>query len=186
LFVAHWLIPVSYLSHQLTDFCKRSIEENLNVAQISERSGLGLDFVLHNLAYALLAPDIEESLNAPDTDEAFAAPKVVTLTLDESQRAAAHSAHTPLLVAAGPGTGKTSTLVGRILHLLAEDVAPDKIVALTFSNKAGEEMRERVERLTPDAAPKIWIGTFHAFGLELLRRYWQEAVLPPRARARSG
>src|SRR5947209_10319398 len=43
-------------------------------------------------------------------------------------------------------------------------------------------MRERVERFALDAAPKIWIGTFHAFGLELLRRYWQEAALPPRAR----
>ncbi|MDT4896444.1 MAG: ATP-dependent helicase UvrD/PcrA [Acidobacteriota bacterium] len=158
------------------------VEENLNAAQISERSGLGLDFVLHSLAYALLAPNIEESLNAPDTDEASAISDATALTLDESQRAAAHSAHTPLLVAAGPGTGKTRTLVGRILHLLDEDVAPDKIVALTFSNKAGEEMRERFERLAPDAAPKIWIGTFHAFGLELLRRYWQQAALPPRAR----
>lgn len=158
------------------------VEENLNAAQISERSGLGLDFVLHSLAYALLAPDIEESLSAPDTDEAFAEPDAAALTLDESQRAAAHSTHTPLLVAAGPGTGKTRTLVGRILHLLKEDVGPNKIVALTFSNKAGEEMRERVERFAPDAAPKIWIGTFHAFGLELLRRYWKEAALPPRAR----
>ncbi|MGB9177956.1 MAG: UvrD-helicase domain-containing protein, partial [Pyrinomonadaceae bacterium] len=158
------------------------VEENLNAAQISERSGLGLDFVLHSLAYALLAPDIADSLNAPDTDEASAVSDAAALTLDESQRAAAHSAHTPLLVAAGPGTGKTRTLVGRVLHLLDEGVAPDEIVALTFSNKAGEEMRERVERLAPDAAPKIWIGTFHAFGLELLRRYWQEAALPPRAR----
>lgn len=158
------------------------VEENLNAAQISECSGLALDFVLHNLAYALLAPDVEDSLTAPDTDEAFAALDAVTLTLDESQRAAAYSAHTPLLVAAGPGTGKTRTLVGRILYLLNEGVAPDKIVALTFSNKAGEEMRERVERFAPDATPKIWIGTFHAFGLELLRRYWQEAALPPRAR----
>lgn len=158
------------------------VEENLNAAQISERSGLALDFVLHNLAYTLLAPDIEDSLTMPETDEAFAPPDTAASTLDESQRAAAHSTHTPLLVAAGPGTGKTRTLVGRILHLLDESVAPDKIVALTFSNKAGEEMRERVERLAPDAAPGIWIGTFHAFGLELLRRYWQQAALPPRAR----
>jgi superfamily I DNA/RNA helicase/CRISPR/Cas system-associated exonuclease Cas4 (RecB family) len=163
-------------------FCKRSIEEILNAAQISERSGLGLDFVLHSLAYALLAPDIEESLNAPDTDEASAVSDAAAVTLDESQRAAAHSAHTPLLVAAGPGTGKTRTLVGRILHLLEDGVAPDKIVALTFSNKAGEEMRERVARLAPEAAPKMWIGTFHAFGLEILRRYWQQAALPPRVR----
>jgi DNA helicase-2/ATP-dependent DNA helicase PcrA len=158
------------------------IEENLNAAQIASRLGLKLDFVLHNLAYALLAPDIEDSLTTPDKDETFATSDISGLTLDESQKAAAHSTHTPLLVAAGPGTGKTRTLVGRILHLLNEDVAPDKIVALTFSNKAGEEMRERVERFAPDAASKIWIGTFHAFGLELLRRYWQEATLPPRAR----
>jgi DNA helicase-2/ATP-dependent DNA helicase PcrA len=161
---------------------RRYVEEKLNAAQISERSGLGLDFVLHSLAYALLAPDIEESLIAPDTDETFAPLDAAALTLDDSQRAAAHNAHTPLLVAAGPGTGKTRTLIGRILHLLDEGIAPDKIVALTFSNKAGEEMRERVERLAPEAAPKIWIGTFHAFGLELLRRYWQEAALPPRVR----
>lgn len=158
------------------------VEEKLNAAQIAARFGLALDFVLHNLAYALLAPDCEDLLAAPDADEALAAPNASALTLDESQRAAAHSAHTPMLVAAGPGTGKTRTLVGRILHLLDEGVAPDKIVALTFSNKAGEEMWERVERLAPDAAPKIWIGTFHAFGLEVLRRYWQEAGLTPRAR----
>lgn len=158
------------------------VEESLNAAQIAARFGLALDFVLHNLAYALLAPELEVSLTAPETDEAFAPPDTAALTLDESQRAAAHSAHTPLLVAAGPGTGKTRTLVGRILHLLEEGVTPDRIVALTFSNKAGEEMRERIERLAPEAAPKIWIGTFHAFGLELLRRYWQQAALPPRAR----
>jgi DNA helicase-2/ATP-dependent DNA helicase PcrA len=158
------------------------IEKNFNAAQIASRLGLKLDFVLHNLAYALLAPDIEDSLSTPDKNETFAMSEVAGLTLDKSQQAAAHSTHTPLLVAAGPGTGKTRTLVGRILHLLNEDVAPDKIVALTFSNKAGEEMRERVERFAYDAASKIWIGTFHAFGLELLRRYWQEAALPPRAR----
>jgi DNA helicase II / ATP-dependent DNA helicase PcrA len=158
------------------------VEEKLNAAQIASRFGLKLDFVMHNLAYALLAPDVEDTHNAPDSDETLAAPDEAALTLDESQRAAAHSAHTPLLVAAGPGTGKTRTLIGRILHLLGDGVAPEEIVALTFSNKAGEEMRERVERFAPEAAPKIWIGTFHAFGLELLRRYWQEAALPPRAR----
>lgn len=158
------------------------VEEKLNAEQIASRFGLKLDFVLHSLAYALLAPDVEDTYNAPDSNETFAALDEAALTLDESQRAAAYSAHTPLLVAAGPGTGKTRTLVGRILHLLGDGVAPEKIVALTFSNKAGEEMRERVERFAPEAAPKIWIGTFHAFGLELLRRYWQEAALPPRAR----
>lgn len=158
------------------------LEENLNAAQIASRFGLALDFVLHSLAYALLAPDVEDALSASKVNGESETQGAHSLTLDESQRAAAHSAHTPLLVAAGPGTGKTRTLVGRILHLLDRGVTPDKLVALTFSNKAGEEMRERVERYAPDAAPKIWVGTFHAFGLELLRRYWQQAGLPPRAR----
>jgi superfamily I DNA/RNA helicase len=167
------------------------VEEKLNAVQIASRSGLALDFVLHNLAHALLVPDVEDAPVAPQTNGAFAASSVAStltlnegqpLTLDESQSAAAHSAQTPLLVAAGPGTGKTRTLVGRLLYLLHEGTPPDKIVALTFSNKAGEEMRQRIERLAPDAAPKIWIGTFHAFGLELLRRYWQQAALPPHAR----
>lgn len=158
------------------------LEENLNAAQIASRFGLALDFVLHSLAYALLTPDVEDAFSAPNTDDESETQGANSLTLDESQRAAAYSTHTPLLVAAGPGTGKTRTLVGRILHLLDRGVTPDKLVALTFSNKAGEEMRERVERFAPEAAPKIWVGTFHAFGLELLRRYWQQAGLPPRAR----
>lgn len=162
------------------------VEEKLNAAQIAALLGLRLDFVLHALAHALLAPDIEGP-DTPQPEEESAATEAsatepLDLTLDESQSAAAHSALTPLLVAAGPGTGKTRTLVGRVRHLLAEGVAPERIVALTFSNKAGEEMRERVARFAPDDAPKIWIGTFHAFGLELLRRYWQQAALPPRAR----
>ncbi|MFL6227347.1 MAG: UvrD-helicase domain-containing protein [Pyrinomonadaceae bacterium] len=158
------------------------LEEDLNAEQIASRFGLALDFVLHSLAYALLTPNIEDSFIAPKADDVSATQEATCLTLDESQRAAAHSKHTPLMVAAGPGTGKTRTLVGRILHLLDGGVPPDKIVALTFSNKAGEEMRERVERFAHAAAPKIWIGTFHAFGLELLRRYWQQAELPPRTR----
>src|SRR5436309_3084113 len=85
------------------------IEENLNAAQIASRLGLKLDFVLHNFAYAVLAPDIEDSLTTLDRDETFSMSDVAGLTLDESQRAAAYSAHTPLLVAAGPGTGKTRT-----------------------------------------------------------------------------
>lgn len=158
------------------------LEENLSAAQIASRFGLALDFVLHSLAHALLAPNVEDAFSATKTDDESETQGANSLTLDESQRAAARSAQTALLVAAGPGTGKTRTLVGRILHLLDRGVTPDKLVALTFSNKAGEEMRERVERFAPEAAPKIWVGTFHAFGLELLRRYWHQAGLPPRAR----
>ena len=75
------------------------------------------------------------------------------------------------MVEAGPGTGKTRTLVARVLHLLDGGVSPEAILALTFSNKAAEEMRERIAQAAPDAAHRIWMGTFHAFGLELLRKH---------------
>lgn len=201
-FAREFLLPANVLRQWF-------IGENLNAAQIAARAGVGLDFTLHALAHALLAPDIERSHEpdvenistndvSPTTKDAAITIDEQTLTtnqqtqlpftLDDSQRAAAHSRHTPLLVAAGPGTGKTRALVGRILHLLNENVAPGEILALTFSNKAAEEMRERVGRFAPDAqnnaniASKIWMGTFHAFGLEILRRYWQAAGLAPRPR----
>lgn len=82
------------------------------------------------------------------------------------------------MLEAGPGTGKTKTLVARILHLLDDGVTPEAILVLTFSTRAAEELRERVARVAPDAAPRIWTGTFHAYGLELLRKYWARLGLP--------
>lgn len=93
-------------------------------------------------------------------------------------RAAAHRG-TPFQLQAGPGTGKTKTLVKRILSLLEEGVDPASILVLTFSNRAAGELAERVGAAAPDKAQKIWIGTFHAFGLDLVRRYYQEFGLPP-------
>ena len=88
----------------------------------------------------------------------------------------------PLLLEAGPGTGKTRTLVGRIVFLLEQKVPPTAILALTFSNRAAEEMRSRVADVNPEDAARIWIGTFHAFGLELLRKYGTYIGLPARPR----
>lgn len=155
------------------------VGEQLNAARIAERIGVRLDFVMHALARCLLTPDIEEphALNATSPDGTSSS----VFTLDDSQRQVAESAHTPLLVAAGPGTGKTRALVGRILHLLDTGVAPSSILALTFSNKAAEELRERVQAHAPEAAPHVETHTFHSFGLELLRRYWQRAGLNPRS-----
>src|SRR5262249_25545414 len=101
--------------------------------------------------------------------------------LDVWQRAAAQSG-TPALIVAGPGTGKTSTLVGRVAHLVHDrGVSPGAILALTFSNKAGREMRERLGALlapTEIDAPELLavpelpvVGTIHAFCGDLLRRY---------------
>lgn len=93
-------------------------------------------------------------------------------------RAAAHRG-SPFQLQAGPGTGKTRTLVKRILSLLAEGVDPASILVLTFSNRAAGELAERVAAVAPDKAPRIWIGTFHAFGLDLVRRHYDLLNLPP-------
>jgi ATP-dependent DNA helicase UvrD/PcrA len=97
-------------------------------------------------------------------------PRVLVEALDATQRAAARSA-APALVVAGPGTGKTATLVGRVAHLVAErGIKPEKILALTFSNRAAGEMRER---LAASGLPgeRMPVMTIHAFATTLLREY---------------
>lgn len=161
------------------------IEENLNAAQIAARAGLPLELVCHQLSRSLLIPDDEQAVTLPlsqNADEKFNGPRDARqsdsgFTLDESQRLAAHAPRGPLLIEAGPGTGKTRALIGRILVLLERGAAPENILALTFSNKAAAEVQERVARFAPEAKSKIWAGTFHAFGLEMLRKYWIEAKL---------
>ena len=91
--------------------------------------------------------------------------------LDESQLAAVMWEGGPLLVEAGPGTGKTRTLVRRIQRKLEENESPASFLALTFSRKASEEMRERIAGMNPDASIEMWVGTFHQFGLELVTKW---------------
>jgi superfamily I DNA/RNA helicase len=81
-----------------------------------------------------------------------------TDVLDDSQTIAATWNGGPLLVDAGPGTGKTRTLVHRIRHLLRNGTLPASILALTFSNKAAEEMRERLSAMDSDAAIEMWVA----------------------------
>ena len=146
--------------------------ENVTASDIADRLGLPKGMVFHQMARALLTPELP-SAHAPPAD-------MEEQPLDQSQEEAAHARRGPLLLEAGPGTGKTRTLIGRILFLLRQNVQPSNILALTFSNRAAEEMRSRVAEADPDAAPRIWIGTFHAFGLELLRKYGSLLGFPPR------
>lgn len=91
--------------------------------------------------------------------------------LNENQRAAVVHAGSPLLIVAGAGSGKTRVLTHRIAHLLADrHVHPGQILAITFTNKAAGEMRERVEQLVGPRAGAMWVMTFHSACVRILRR----------------
>ncbi|MFC7809349.1 DNA helicase PcrA [Streptomyces olivaceus] len=91
--------------------------------------------------------------------------------LNENQRAAVVHSGSPLLIVAGAGSGKTRVLTHRIAHLLAErNVHPGQILAITFTNKAAGEMKERVEQLVGPRANAMWVMTFHSACVRILRR----------------
>ncbi|MDX6363663.1 MAG: ATP-dependent helicase UvrD/PcrA, partial [Streptomyces sp.] len=91
--------------------------------------------------------------------------------LNENQRAAVVHAGSPLLIVAGAGSGKTRVLTHRIAYLLGErHVHPGQILAITFTNKAAGEMKERVEQLVGPRANAMWVMTFHSACVRILRR----------------
>lgn len=89
--------------------------------------------------------------------------------LNDKQKEAVEFMDGPCLVLAGAGSGKTKVLTERIVNLINNGVSPYNILAITFTNKAAREMRSRVENSTREEADKIFIGTFHSFGLKVLR-----------------
>ncbi|MDG2383968.1 MAG: UvrD-helicase domain-containing protein [Pirellulaceae bacterium] len=98
-------------------------------------------------------------------------------SLTEAQRAAVLHLQGPLLILAGPGSGKTRVITHRIAHMIDQGIHPRSILALTFTNKAADEMSRRVERLT--STDSVWISTFHRFCSRLLRRYADHVGLSP-------
>ena len=99
--------------------------------------------------------------------------------LNDAQRAAVTAAPEHMLVLAGAGSGKTRVLVHRIAWLnQAEGISPYNFFAVTFTNKAAAEMRNRVEQLQGIPVSGMWVGTFHGMAHRLLRNHWKEAKLP--------
>jgi len=147
------------------------VEAALSACDIAGRYGVTLPLVQQQLGRGLLLP---EPTPAAGSDVEKASPN-----LDASQKAAAEWPTGPFLLEAGPGTGKTRTLVARIAWLgQKHGVEPERMLALTFSNKAAEELRERIAQAWPDGA-KAWTGTFHAFGLDILRQHGHRLGLEP-------
>jgi len=97
--------------------------------------------------------------------------------LNPQQAAAATHVDGPLLIIAGAGTGKTRTLVYRVAHLIERGVTAERILLLTFTRRAAQEMLSRVERLVGSTSKRVHGGTFHATAHRLLRRYGQAAAL---------
>ena len=102
-------------------------------------------------------------------------------SLNQQQRDAVECVDSSLIIAAGPGTGKTRTLTHRIAYLITEKhVLPEQILAITFTNKAAEEMANRLEHLMgADVAKRLVIKTFHAFCAMILRKDAEHAGLSP-------
>jgi DNA helicase-2/ATP-dependent DNA helicase PcrA len=100
--------------------------------------------------------------------------------LNEAQRRAVETTDGPVLVLAGAGTGKTRVLTTRLAYLLWRRLAfPSQLLAVTFTNKAAREMKERVEAMVGEAADGIWLGTFHSVAARILRRHAEAVGLRP-------
>ncbi|MEM1152771.1 MAG: UvrD-helicase domain-containing protein [Pseudomonadota bacterium] len=138
------------------------IDEQLSSEAIADRIEAPVSVVQQQLVDALLLPPTTPSPTEYSGNQ---------VGLDEFQRNAALHRGSAFQLQAGPGTGKTRTLVHRIESLLEEGVDPGAILVLTFSNKAAGELRERIAGKFPGAVATLWLGTFHSFGLDIVHRF---------------
>ncbi len=139
-------------------------------SELANDLDLPLELVRQQLLDGLLLPEAFEDSGEP------AAPIKPT----KEQVAAATSSEKTSLIVAGPGTGKTATLLMRVQHLLSTGAKPGELLLLTFSNRAARELVDRLQQLGVANAHDIWVGTFHAFGMEFLRKNADQFQLQPR------
>lgn len=147
------------------------LDERCGPRAIETRLGIPIEVARLQLFDALLLPEPEESRVAP-----------VPATPTEDQRPAVETTSRFALVQAGPGTGKTTCLLLRLRHILAGGARPEGVIVLTFSNKAAGELVDRLKRSGIENAERVWVGTFHSFGLELLRKFGNLRGLPSNIR----
>ncbi len=135
------------------------------------------------------APEITEQIEPTPTIDSIANESTEKVSIDDpnlplldrldaDQRRAASHVEGPLLIVAGPGSGKTRALTHRLAHLVETGVDPAACLAITFTRQAAREMRERLEALLGPKAGRMKATTFHGLGLDLLRRHGDAAGLP--------
>ena len=127
----------------------------------------------------VIPPQIRHSSPAAAMKDPETGPVHILASLDPEQRAAASVVSGPLIIVAGPGSGKTRTLTHRVAHLVRENYAgPEQCLTITFTRRAAEEMRERLRKLLPDSWQKVPVLTFHGLAFRLLQENRVEAGLP--------
>ena len=162
LFAREFLLPRNWLR-------RLHIDDGLTASEIAANCKAPFSVVAQQLLDALLLPTIDLSEEPPIT---------TAREPNAKQREAIEHRGVAYLLEAGPGTGKTQTLVNRVDGLVNDGADPEKLLVLTFSNKAANELTKRISLTNPIAATAMWAGTFHAFGLDLIRRFHELLSLP--------
>jgi superfamily I DNA/RNA helicase len=150
------------------DLAQKLFRQGKGPRAAASEIGVPIEYIRQQMLDALLLPTSKPEGTKP------------LHVASDDQRAAAEATERFAYVVAGPGTGKTSTLIHRVKHLIEKQkVDPAHILVLTFTNKAAFELVERLRSAGIARAADIWAGTFHAFGLEFLRKYHQRFDLDP-------